>query len=148
MEAPRAEDDEPREGSDTAVILYTSGTTGTPKGAELTHDNLRENCTVTARTLVQITEQDMILGALPLFHSFGQTCGLNAAVATGACLTLIPRFDPSKALEIIGRDKVTVLEGVPTMYHAMLNAPATRTRPTSRACASASPAARRCRSRS
>ena len=65
----------------------------------------------------------MILGALPLFHSFGQTCGLNAAVATGACLTLIPRFDPVKALEIIERDQVTVLEGVPTMYHAMLNAP-------------------------
>src|SRR3954454_2298861 len=123
MNAPRSEDDEPREGSDTAVILYTSGTTGTPKGAELTHDNLRENCTVTARTLVQITEEDMILGALPLFHSFGQTCGLNAAVANGACLTLIPRFDPSKALEIIGRDKVTVLEGVPTMYHAILNVP-------------------------
>jgi long-chain acyl-CoA synthetase len=122
LESPRAEEDEPREGSDTAVILYTSGTTGTPKGAELTHDNLRENCTVTARTLVQITEEDMILGALPLFHSFGQTCGLNAAVANGACLTLIPRFDPSKALDIIGRDKVTVLEGVPTMYHAMLNA--------------------------
>ncbi len=123
MAAPRAEEDEPREGSDTAVILYTSGTTGTPKGAELTHDNLRRNCTITARTLVQITEQDVILGALPLFHSFGQTCGLNAAVATGACLTLIPRFDPVKALEIIGRDQVTVLEGVPTMYHAMLNAP-------------------------
>jgi long-chain acyl-CoA synthetase len=122
MAAPRAEEDEPREGDDTAVILYTSGTTGTPKGAELTHDNLRENCTVTAKTLVQITEQDMILGALPLFHSFGQTCGLNAAVANGACLTLIPRFDPSKALDIIGRDQVTVLEGVPTMYHAMLNA--------------------------
>src|SRR4051794_4204147 len=123
MAAPRSEDDEPREAGDTAVILYTSGTTGTPKGAELTHANLIENCTVTARTLVQITEQDMILGALPLFHSFGQTCGLNAAVATGACLTLIPRFDPVKALELIARDKVTVLEGVPTMYHAMLNAP-------------------------
>src|SRR3954469_20868686 len=119
--AERFAADAPRAGSDTAVILYTSGTTGTPKGAELTHDNLRENCTTTARTLVQITEEDMILGALPLFHSFGQTCGLNAAVATGACLTLIPRFDPSKALEIIARDGVTVLEGVPTMYHAMLN---------------------------
>src|SRR3954468_23070899 len=120
MDAPRAEEDEPREDDDTAVILYTSGTTGTPKGAELTHSNLTQNCTVTAKTLVQITEDDMILGALPLFHSFGQTCGLNAAVATGACLTLIPRFDPAKALEIIARDKVTVLEGVPTMYHAML----------------------------
>jgi long-chain acyl-CoA synthetase len=123
MDAPRSESDEPRDGADTAVILYTSGTTGTPKGAELTHDNLIQNCTVTARTLVEVSEQDVVLGALPLFHSFGQTCGLNAAVATGACLTLIPRFDPVKALEIIARDRVTVLEGVPTMYHAMLNAP-------------------------
>ncbi|HEY6890245.1 MAG TPA: long-chain fatty acid--CoA ligase [Solirubrobacter sp.] len=123
MAAPSAPEDEPRAGDDTAVILYTSGTTGTPKGAELTHDNLRQNCTVTARTLIGVSEQDVILGALPLFHSFGQTCGLNAAVAHGACLTLIPRFDPAKALEIIARDKVTVLEGVPTMYHAMLNAP-------------------------
>src|SRR5829696_6465119 len=66
MNAPRAESDEPREGSDTAVILYTSGTTGTPKGAELSHDNLRENCTTTAVTLVQVTEEDVNLGALPL----------------------------------------------------------------------------------
>ncbi|MDA0162481.1 long-chain fatty acid--CoA ligase [Solirubrobacter ginsenosidimutans] len=123
MAAPRAPEDEPRTGDDTAVILYTSGTTGTPKGAELTHDNLRQNCTVTARTLIGVSEEDVILGALPLFHSFGQTCGLNAAIAHGACLTLIPRFDPAKALEIIARDRVTVLEGVPTMYHAMLNAP-------------------------
>lgn len=123
LAAPRAEQDEPRADDDTAVILYTSGTTGTPKGAELTHDNLRQNCTTTAKTLIGVSEQDVVLGALPLFHSFGQTCGLNAAVAHGACLTLIPRFDPVKALEIIGRDKVTVLEGVPTMYHAMLNTP-------------------------
>ncbi|HEX6027276.1 MAG TPA: long-chain fatty acid--CoA ligase [Solirubrobacter sp.] len=123
MGAPRAEEDVERAGDDTAVILYTSGTTGTPKGAELTHDNLRENCTATGRTLIDISERDVVLGALPLFHSFGQTCGLNASVAHGACLTLIPRFDPVKALEIIARDKVTILEGVPTMYHAMLNAP-------------------------
>jgi long-chain acyl-CoA synthetase len=121
MGASRAPEDEPRAGDETAVILYTSGTTGTPKGAELTHDNLRQNCTVTAKTLIDVSEEDVILGALPLFHSFGQTCGLNAAIAHGACLTLIPRFDPAKALEIIARDKVTVLEGVPTMYHAMLN---------------------------
>jgi long-chain acyl-CoA synthetase len=63
----------------------------------------------------------VILGALPLFHSFGQTCCMNNAVRAGACLTLIPRFDPVKALEIIERDKVTLFEGVPTMYHAMLN---------------------------
>ena len=123
MNAPRAEEDVERAGDETAVILYTSGTTGTPKGAELTHDNLRENCTTTGTTLIEISEEDVVLGALPLFHSFGQTCGLNAAIAQGACLTLIPRFDPVKALEIIARDKVTILEGVPTMYHAMLNAP-------------------------
>jgi long-chain acyl-CoA synthetase len=123
MGAPRAEEDEPRERSDTAVILYTSGTTGTPKGAELTHENLILNCSVTAKTLIDVSEEDVVLGALPLFHSFGQTCGMNAAVAHGACLTLIPRFEPVKALEIIARDKVTILEGVPTMYHAMLQVP-------------------------
>src|SRR5215211_4130338 len=110
-----------RDDDDTAVILYTSGTTGKPKGAELTHANLRENVRVTAETLAQVSEDDVLLGALPLFHSFGQTCGLNTAVFKGACLTMIPRFDPAKALEIIERDKVTVFEGVPTMYTAMLH---------------------------
>jgi long-chain acyl-CoA synthetase len=109
-----------RDESDTAVILYTSGTTGTPKGAELTHANLTRNCEIAA-SLFDISEEDVALGALPLFHSFGQTCGLNAAVARGACLSLIPRFEASKALEIIQRDEVTVFEGVPTMYSAMLH---------------------------
>src|SRR3954452_876341 len=121
-DAPRAPGDVERDGSDTAVILYTSGTTGTPKGAELTHENLRRNAEVTATTLVQVSEQDVILGALPLFHAFGQTCAMNVAVGAGAELTLIPRFDPAKALEIIQRDRVTVFEGVPTMYHAILHA--------------------------
>jgi len=112
-----------RDGSDTAVILYTSGTTGTPKGAELTHDNLFKNCDVSVRTLFEGSERDVILGALPLFHSFGQTCGLNAAMRVGAVLSMIPRFDAGKALEIIERDKVTIFEGVPTMYHALLNHP-------------------------
>ena len=62
-----------------------------------------------------------MLGALPLFHSFGQTCCMNAWRSRGATLTLIPRFDPAKALEIIERDKVTLFAGVPTMYDAMLN---------------------------
>ncbi len=111
-----------RAGDDTAVILYTSGTTGTPKGAELTHDNLRRNVDI-ARGLFSLSEDAVVLGALPLFHSFGQTCGLNACVRAGGMLTLIPRFDPGKALEIIARDRVTVFEGVPTMYSAMLNHP-------------------------
>jgi long-chain acyl-CoA synthetase len=105
---------------DTAVILYTSGTTGTPKGAELTHANLRRNVD-TVVGMFRLTDDDVILGALPLFHAFGQTCGLNAAVTAGACLTLIPRFSPEKALKIIERDRVTVFEGVPTMFAAMLH---------------------------
>jgi long-chain acyl-CoA synthetase len=109
-----------RDEDDTAVILYTSGTTGTPKGAELTHSNLKRNVEV-ASGLWDYTGDDVILGALPLFHSFGQTCSLNCAVNAGATLTLLPRFDPAKALEILERDKVTVFLGVPTMYAAMLN---------------------------
>jgi long-chain acyl-CoA synthetase len=111
-----------RASDDTAVILYTSGTTGTPKGAELTHANLRRNCTTSARQLGQFTEDDVLLGALPLFHTFGQTCTMNCAVVTGACVTMLPRFDPDKALGIIERDRVSVFQGVPTMYNAMLHA--------------------------
>jgi long-chain acyl-CoA synthetase len=112
-----------REDDETVVLLYTSGTTGQPKGAELTHGNLSTNATVSAETLVELSPEDVVMGCLPLFHCFGLTCGLNAAVSVGACLTLIPRFDAEKALEVIGRDKVTVFEGVPTMYAGMLNAP-------------------------
>jgi long-chain acyl-CoA synthetase len=111
-----------RAADDTAVILYTSGTTGTPKGAELTHANLAGNAKVTA-DLFGLDERAIILGALPLFHAFGQTCALNVSVLIGACLTLVPRFDPQLALQIIERDKVTVFEGVPTMYSAMLHHP-------------------------
>ncbi|HEY6761348.1 MAG TPA: long-chain fatty acid--CoA ligase [Baekduia sp.] len=105
---------------DTAVILYTSGTTGQPKGAELTHSNLRLNAEA-SRSLFDLDESVVVLGALPLFHSFGQTCGMNATIGAGGCLTLIPRFDPAKALEIMQRDAVKVFEGVPTMYGAMLH---------------------------
>jgi long-chain acyl-CoA synthetase len=108
-----------RSGEDTAVILYTSGTTGKPKGAELTHANLATNVEVMLGVF-SIEDDDVVLGALPLFHSFGQTCGLNAALSAAACLTLVPRFDPQKVLETIERDRVTVFEGVPTMYAALL----------------------------
>ena len=113
----------PREGSDIATILYTSGTTGQPKGALLTHDNMASNCATSATTLIEATPEDVVMGCLPLFHVFGLTCGLNAAVATGMSLALLPRFDPAKALELIAKHHVTVFEGVPTMYAAMLNTP-------------------------
>jgi long-chain acyl-CoA synthetase len=111
-----------REDDDNVVLLYTSGTTGQPKGAELTHHNMITNAATSAETLVELTEEDVVMGCLPLFHVFGLTCGLNASVLKGSCLTLIPRFDAAKSLEVVARDKVTVFEGVPTMYAGMLNA--------------------------
>src|SRR4029453_15783029 len=82
-----------RAGDDTAVILYTSGTTGTPKGAELTHENPRRNSEV-SRGLFDLSEEDVVLGALPLFHSFGQTCAMNNCVGAGAVLSLSPPSAP------------------------------------------------------
>src|SRR5499427_3617918 len=108
---------------DTAVILYTSGTTGHPKGAELTHGNLISNTEVTSTDVVRAGPDDVIFGGLPLFHVFGQTVALNVAVASGACLTLLPRFDAGHALRIIADHRVTIFEGVPTMYVALLHAP-------------------------
>lgn len=120
--APEVTEVVDRDPEDTAVILYTSGTTGTPKGAELTHRNMQRNAEVSA-DLIQYEAGSVVLGGLPLFHSFGQTCSLNTSVLRGACLTLLPRFDPAKALEIIARDQVNIFLGVPTMYGALLHAP-------------------------
>jgi long-chain acyl-CoA synthetase len=108
---------------DIAVILYTSGTTGKPKGAELTHANLSRNAEISSRTTCQVGAGDVVLGALPLFHSFGQTVAMNASVRVGACLTLVPKFDPGEALETIERDRVTHFYGVPTMFGALLHHP-------------------------
>jgi long-chain acyl-CoA synthetase len=105
---------------DTAVVLHTSGTTGTPKGAELTHESLGCNAEVVMRTLLGLTHDDVVLACLPLFHVFGMTCAMNAAIAAGATLSLMPRFDAAGAIERIRRDGVTVLEAVPTMYSALL----------------------------
>ncbi len=127
-----------RAADEDAVILYTSGTTGVPKGAELTHAGLIRNASLTAGTLLSAGPDDVVMGCLPLFHVFGLTCALNAAIAVGASLTLLPRFDPAKALQIVGRDRVTIFEGVPTMYAAMLHDPASAEADTSslRVCVS------------
>jgi len=108
---------------DTAVILYTSGTTGKPKGAELTHANLLANADVCMRTTSEIGPGDVVFGGLPLFHSFGQTVAMNASLKVGACLSLVPKFDPGEALETIQRDRVTHFYGVPTMFGALLHHP-------------------------
>ena len=122
-EVAPAEQGPQRHDDDDAVILYTSGTTGRPKGAELTHNGLVSNAEISARTLFDVGPDDVIMGCLPLFHVFGLTCGLNVSVASAATLTLIPRFDPAQVLDIIQRDRVTIFEGVPTMYAAMLHLP-------------------------
>jgi len=111
----------PTSPADTAVILYTSGTTGKPKGAELTHSNLLMNCAVVLPSLIPVGPDEVALATLPLFHSFGQTCIQNAMIAAGACYTLLPRFGPKEAFEIIQRDRVTLFAGVPTMYFALLH---------------------------
>lgn len=110
----------PKASDDTAVILYSSGTTGTPKGAQLTHANLARNADVSVN-LLGLGADDVVLGALPLFQGFGQTCALNAAVAAGATLALVPRFSPEAVLATIERERITVFEGVPTMYSALLH---------------------------
>jgi long-chain acyl-CoA synthetase len=112
-----------RADDDDAVILYTSGTTDRPKGAELSHANLLVNARTVAETLLEGTPDDVIMGCLPLFHAFGLTCGLNASVLSGASLALIPRFDAATVLSVIARDGVTVFAGVPTMFSRMLHLP-------------------------
>jgi long-chain acyl-CoA synthetase len=109
-----------RAADDTAVILYTSGTTGQPKGAELTHGNLVSNVEVTQTDLLKLTGDDVVFGGLPLFHSFGQTCTLNTAMAAGASLVLLPRFDAGAAVGLLAGHRATVFAGVPTMYAALL----------------------------
>ncbi|MGW3149605.1 MULTISPECIES: long-chain-fatty-acid--CoA ligase [Streptomyces] len=121
---------------DVAVLLYTSGTTGRPKGAALTHGSLRHNTEVNAVRVQRITAEDVVVGCLPLFHIFGQICTMSVSVRSGASLTLIPRFDPQTVLDAIARDGATVFEGVPTMYAALLQHPAEADVSTLRMCVS------------
>ena len=111
------------EATDTAVILYTSGTTGQPKGAELTHANMVTNALTCHRLFGEHPEgYDTHLVTLPLFHSFGQTVQMNAGFGQGATLVLVPRFDPEQALSLMESENVTFFAGVPTMYWALLGA--------------------------
>ena len=108
---------------DTAVILYTSGTTGRPKGAELSHFNMFYNAEYATDKLMPLTSDDVALATLPLFHSFGQTVIHNGLLRKGGKVVLLPRFDPTSALALMQAHKVTLFAGVPTMYFALLNHP-------------------------
>lgn len=106
---------------DTAVVLYTSGTTGQPKGAELTHANMLSNA-LASEALFGADAQtpDTYMCVLPLFHSFGQTVIQNSAIAYGGTIVMLPRFEASAALQLMAKEDVTFFAGVPTMYWGLL----------------------------
>ncbi len=109
----------PLDPGDTAVLLYTSGTTGKPKGAELTHFQLFMNCTV-AGELFAFRDDDIGLAVLPLFHVFGLSSVLNLTVRYGGTLVLVPRFEVDPVVDAIEKHRCTIFSGVPTMYFALL----------------------------
>jgi long-chain acyl-CoA synthetase len=117
---PTTFESEVTEATDTAVILYTSGTTGQPKGAELTHLNVLMNARL-SDTMYERRDHDVHLLTLPLFHSFGQVVQMNAGFYNRATLVLLPRFTPDGALSMMQTHNVTFFAGVPTMYWALLN---------------------------
>lgn len=112
----------PRAPTDTAVILYTSGTTGQPKGAEISHLNVIMNVDASVISSFDYGVDDVVLGCLPLFHTFGQTCAMNVTFRVGATLVLVPRFDGPGALDLLVTQRCTIFMGVPTMYVALLEA--------------------------
>ena len=108
---------------DIALIQYTGGTTGTPKGAKLTHQNLTANARQVNAIDPDQGADDRILGVLPFFHVFANTCVLNRTILNGGTITMLPRFDAKQTLEAITRTRATALPGVPTMYQALLDHP-------------------------
>jgi long-chain acyl-CoA synthetase len=111
-----------RDPMDAAVILYTSGTTGKPKGAMLAHISLIMNVETAITESFDITEDDVTIACLPLFHTFGQTVVMNCAFRVGATMVIMPRFDGASALDLLIQENVTQFVGVPTMYIALLEA--------------------------
>src|SRR3954449_3028730 len=108
--------------TDSAVILYTSGTTGQPKGAELSHANLVLNCLESTRMLGSSPDGERHLVTLPLFHSFGSTVQMNAGFSNASTLVLLPRFDAQQAVQLLQEEDITFFAGVPTMYWGLLGA--------------------------
>lgn len=109
--------------TDVALIQYTGGTTGTPKGAMLTHQNLTANARQVNAIDPDRAADDRIMGVLPFFHVFANTCVLNRTILNGGMVTMLPRFDAKATLQAITRTKATALPGVPTMYQALLDHP-------------------------
>ncbi len=107
------------EDDDVLAILYTSGTTGVPKGAMLSHGNLRSNA-ITVATMRETDPDDIVLGVLPLYHVYGQTSAMNSSIYLGLTIELFRHFDPEKVIDSIERNKSTILIAVPTMYNRLV----------------------------
>lgn len=103
---------------DLAVILYTSGTTGNPKGAMLSHQNMASNAEAVVK-LFQMTPEDRMVAVLPMFHVFCMTVCLNAPLACGATVLIVPKFTPTDVVNTIREQQATIFAGVPTMYNFM-----------------------------
>ena len=108
---------------DIALLQYTGGTTGRPKGAMLSHQNLTVNARQSLRIDPHRGERDVMMGVLPLFHVFANTVVLNRTVLNGGMIVLLPRFDAKQTLKALNRTQATALPGVPTMYQALLDCP-------------------------
>ena len=108
---------------DLAALQYTGGTTGTTKGAMLTHTNLVSNALMFAAWIKGTAGKEPFLTALPLFHIYGMTTSMTVPISLAAKMVLLPKFEPAKALEAIQNQRVTVFCGVPTMYSALLANP-------------------------
>jgi long-chain acyl-CoA synthetase len=108
--------------TDIALLQYTGGTTGVAKGAMLSHYNLYSNAAITAMSL-PLSNSDVVLSVLPLFHIYGMTATMNAPLFSGATIVLLPRFDTEEVMKTVQKEKVTCFHGVPTMYNAIINHP-------------------------
>lgn len=109
--------------TDLALLQYTGGTTGVPKGAMLTHQNITANARQVMAIDPQTGQRDVILGVLPLFHVFANVCVLNRTVLAGGCIAMLPRFEAGQALKTLARVRATAFPGVPAMYQALLDHP-------------------------
>lgn len=109
--------------NDIALLIYTGGTTGTPKGAMLSHQNMSANARQTLRVDAHRGERDIMLGVLPMFHVFANVAVLNRTVLDGGMIVMLPRFDARQTLAALGRVRATSFPAVPTMFQALLDHP-------------------------
>ena len=110
----------PAREEDTLTILYTSGTTGVPKGVMLTHNNHASEARILAQMRGKLDPEVMVIGVLPLYHIYGITSVINVSIYSGFTIELFTQFDPEKVIEIAKKEKQTILFGVPTMYNRLI----------------------------